>query len=215
MKRIAIMTVCVLAALGAAAQSHSFRDTSYVKYEQFDFDAWLLADSIGNRAKVRQYRPHIPGTNAECNTDILQYNYTDNPAGMKVVGLSAAIEYTMDSYYNEVLDSNVPAEYLLLYEADVDTFQELARERWYEADTAGRPYFHFLFRNDLCDSIREWRASRFNLNKMRVFDCYFDKPVTVYDSFYVGGTDYSDRAYLEPGLGLHEAYANYITRKHY
>ena len=207
MKRIAIMTVCVLTALGAAAQSHSFRDTSYVRYEQFDFDAYLLADSNGSRGKVYNNKPIFPGNGFG---DVLQYNYTDNPAGMKVVGLSAVIDLSGD-YLGCGLDGNVPAEYLLLYEADADTFQELARVRWYETDTAGRPYFHFIYRGIACDSIGYWGIFTMDNDNacLRIFDYYFDKPITVYDSFYVGGTDHTHA--LDPQLGNHESYAGYWT----
>ena len=95
MKKIALTIICVLAMEGMFAQSHSFRDTLLVRYEQFDYDAWVIADPDHN-GKTED-RPTYPvwlmQSTELLNNDVLQYNYTDNPAGMEVVGLSAAVHY--------------------------------------------------------------------------------------------------------------------------
>ena len=105
MRKLALISVmCVLAA-EVSAQSHSFRDTTYVRYQQFDFDAWMWEDTV-HHGKVLCERPQFPGG---CSVmgydDILQYNYTDNPAGVEVFGLSAVISIS------PAQESNPPAEY--------------------------------------------------------------------------------------------------------
>ena len=44
MKKTIYLMICLLTAVGVSAQSHTFRDTSYVPYWQFDFDAWVMED---------------------------------------------------------------------------------------------------------------------------------------------------------------------------
>ena len=136
MKKTALFILCLIAATGVFAQSHTFRDTSYVPYEQFDYDAWVMQDPVHN-GKMFNHYPQLPGLTAPggmFDHDILQYNYTDNPAGMKVVGISAHV------FLNKArINPDATPEYLLLYEVTPDTFELKAQVRWYEDDTAGRP----------------------------------------------------------------------------
>ena len=142
MKKVVLFIVFVLAAVAGFAQSHSYRDTLHVRYEQFDFDAWLLADTIGNRGKLYNIRPLHPETSGVFGySDILQYNYTDNPSGIDVAGLSAVIFCDLTGPRTDA-----PPEYLLLYDALSDTFDLKARVQWYETDTAGRPFFRWIQR---------------------------------------------------------------------
>ena len=48
MKKTIYLMICVLTAAGVSAQSHTFRDTSYVPYWQFDFDSWVMEDPVHN-----------------------------------------------------------------------------------------------------------------------------------------------------------------------
>ena len=123
------------------------------------------------------------------NHDILQYNYTDDPAGMRVVGISAHVSMTRRS-----INPNATPEYLLLYEATPDTFELKAQVRWFEADTAGRPDGYYMVNPLNCHNPTNDNGIsyvNYALNPyyaVKIFDMYFDKPITVYDSFYVGGT---------------------------
>ena len=196
MKKIFILMVCLTMALEAAAQSHSHRDTTYVRYEQFDFDAWVWEDPE-HHGKVCDQYPIMDEHNCVFgNADIVQYNYTDNPAGMEVVGLSAAVVLN-----HGMIFSTVPPEYLLLYEATPDTFELKAMEQWYETDTAGRPEGRYLVNPMYCHSTNSDTTYpdtlRFAYDSwtIKIYDIYFEKPVTVYDSFYVGGTCYFSRMY--------------------
>ncbi len=185
MKKNVLLLLGVMFAISAEAQSHSFIDTMYVRYEQFDFDAWLTADTIGNRGKLFNNGPVYPDAWMRLGySDILQYNYTDNPDGVDVVGLSAAI----------VLDptgprTTVPAEYLLLYDAVTDAFDLKAQVQWFEDDTAGRPFFRWIQRTANCNVPSSNGID--TVGGAKIYDFYFDKPITLLDSFYVGGTDHS------------------------
>ena len=189
MKKIVIYAVCLLVASGVAAQYHSFGDTIQIKYEQFDFDAWVMNNPL-THGKVADEYPWLPNPrnyNVLLNDDILQYNYTDSPSGVEVVGLSAAVVLRV-----QYLTPNHPPEYLLLYEATPDSFELKARVEWDEMDTAGRPDVKYLA-NTLyyCNNTVGPGLDSFycaGSRRLKLFDIYFDKPITVYDSFYVGGT---------------------------
>lgn len=81
-KKTAILIMSLLLAVGAAAQSHSFGDTSYVKFKYFDYVSWFDALTHGVYSNgIRVSRP----------SEVVQFNYTDNPNGLKVVGLSGVM----------------------------------------------------------------------------------------------------------------------------
>ena len=202
--------ICVLAALGADAQSHSFRDTIQVRYEQFDFDAWVMQDPVhnGKNHAVTLY-PYVNLWLVD--DDVLQYNYTDNPNGMEVIGLSAAVRFM----HGHLL-SDVPTEYLLLYEATADSFILKAQMQWDETDTAGRPDGRYLINPLGCQNpSSQYQLDSFSGGRgfgIKIFDLYFDsdKPIVVYDSFYVGGTVYGGRGLFS---GEHTPISNssYLT----
>ena len=205
MKRTALFVICLLASVGTKAQSHSFRDTSYIRYEQFDFDAWVMADTESH-GKVPIGYPIYPAPNRQplLNDDILQYNYTDNPNGMEVVGLSAAVLYDR---WN--VSTDVPPEYLLLYDANNDTFEFKGRLQWYETDTVGRPDGLYLVNLAMSCDTAPYLLCTYGYgdnspsSRLRIWDLYFDKPITVYDSFYVGGTSrFLSNIYSPEPLGV-------------
>ena len=202
----------MLVAVGVAAQSHSFRDTSYIRYEQYDLDAWLLSDTQHHRYSIGFY-PKYPGLNYTTLLwdDILQYNYTDNPDGVKVAGLSAMIftnvggtpdggglQYPMD-----------PPEYLLLYDAANDTFELKGQLQWEESDTAGRPQYGGIMwvRDSTVIHISDLHGEALTHGNFTLFDLFFDSPITVYDSFYVGGTS---RMWEPTGNHCRSGYLTYI-----
>ena len=59
MKKIVIYAMCLLVASGVAAQYHSFGDTIQIKYEQFDFDAWVMNNPL-THGKVADEYPWLP-----------------------------------------------------------------------------------------------------------------------------------------------------------
>ena len=189
MKKTVLLFISVVMALGVAAQSHSFRDTSYMKYWQFDL-VGFFGDTTGplRRGYNQMGGPVFPpGTGSLMGRDdVLQYNYTDNPDGMRVIGISAVIEMGGP---NQGCPMD-PPEYLLLYDALTDTFELKAMIQWEICDTAGRPWYDWIV-NVIDGKLVTW-SEGFGVSEpphyYRVFDMYFDEPVTVYDSFYVGGT---------------------------
>ena len=184
MKKIALVVVAVLVAVGVAAQSHSFRDTSYVRYEQFDFDAWVYSDphhhGKGINYGILYPSPHAPLV----SDDVVQYNYTDSPTGVKIVGLSAVIHRESGDVLTYPMN---PPEYLLLYDASTDTFELKAMVQWEETDTAGRPFYEYMS-NAVSSDYQPHIYSGSGAPLIRLFDHYFDKPIVLYDSFYVGAT---------------------------
>ena len=218
MKKTIYLMICVLTAAGVSAQSHTFRDTSYVPYWQFDFDSWVMEDPVHN-GKATEWQPLYPDQSRSGLVlkydDLLQYNYTDDPAGMKVVGLSATI-YLVKAQ----LSTEVPPEYLLLYEATPDSFILKAQVQWDETDTAGRPCPLLMFNQVSChntsglDGISSIQPYLNNpLYAVKQFDYYFDKPITVYDSFYVGGTCHAFEYPFthEPGPVSYSSYVTFRT----
>ena len=187
MKKIVIIMVCALVAVGAAAQSHSFRDTSYMRYEQYVLDSCLLSDT-SHHFYAQQLAPLYPGPTMLLGwDDILQYNYTDSPDGMKVAGLSALIHINR---YGVLVYPMEPPEYLLLYDAMNDTFELKEQLQWEEADTAGRPRYGGVMwvHDSMVHHISDLHGNPIPDGNYILFDLFFDSPITVYDSFYVGGT---------------------------
>ena len=181
MKKVAMFFACILAAMVDFAQLHSFRDTAQVKYWQFDVEVWLRSDSHTQVTFEHYlYFPTSFGLGCSFTEDIVQYNYTDNPSGVEVVGLSGVICCGNSTQLHYPMS---PPEYLLLYDASTDTFELKGQLQWEETDTAGRPFYDFLYRGP--DTIWNMLGS---IGKYYIFDLYFDKPITVYDSFYVGCT---------------------------
>ena len=217
MKKIVFFFVCVLGAVSMHAQSHSFRDTSIVRYKQFDFDEYVLQD-IDRHTKVYDIYPIYPNRAVMHNIDIVQYNYTANPAGMEIVGLSATVRLGYG-----VVQTDVPNAYLMLYEATPDTFELKSQIQWFEHDTAGRPSYSFFLSTGVTDchyddSIGDYHSrgpvtyQPDNGDIFMVFDYYFDKPITVYDSFYVGASNRFSSELLSEGRG---SSANYVYFNQY
>ena len=210
MKKKALIILCLVAATGAFAQSHTFRDTSYVPYEQFDYDAWVMEDPAHN-GKMPINHPELAG-GPMLDHDILQYNYTDDPAGMRVVGISAHIEMRR-GYINP----NATPEYLLLYEATPDTFELKAQVRWFEADTAGRPDGYYMVNPLNCHNLTNDNGISYvnyalnPYNAVKIYDMYFDKPITVYDSFYVGATSRFESGVFGPEHETCWSWCRYIS----
>ncbi|MBO6059566.1 MAG: hypothetical protein J6P67_05440, partial [Bacteroidaceae bacterium] len=120
---------------------------------------------------------------------------------MKVVGLSATIILNKTQ-----LSPDAPPEYLLLYEATPDSFILKAQVQWDETDTAGRLDARVWLNPLGCQNSSGVDGLSYGYiygpnhpyYAVKVFDYYFDKPIVVYDSFYVGGTDHSCSGIFSP-----------------
>jgi hypothetical protein len=125
---------------------------------------------------------HIP------HGEILQYCYTDTP--IKIIGIATAAVTTGHSGSEELNLEPGYQEYLRLYEATTDTFallKEVPFDRFKE-----KRYMKVDFRNTFgtfdwgtkCCHYPTPDTTRY----VGIKEHYFEKPVTVTDSFYVGIT---------------------------
>ncbi|MBP5516336.1 MAG: T9SS type A sorting domain-containing protein [Bacteroidales bacterium] len=137
--------------------------------------------------------------------EILRYCYTDHP--IEIVGLAAAIEPVWmvggagqsDQWHTtHDPDSTWLPEYLLLYTyGERDSFNLAKQVRWRKSDPVR--YMKQSFRNlwgyyEITPWDRHCCNAKFDHEwYVPVHEYYFDKPVTVTDSFYVGWTQYSNR----------------------
>ena len=127
------------------------------------------------------------------NGIVLKYCYTDHP--INLVGLATVSMSEGDTHG----DTTWFPEYVLLYEARADTMEELARIRWRSTDPSrymileGRAYIAIdetTHHQDTTHCCNEINTSYPGYKRLREY--YFDKSITVDDSFYVGVTSYSN-----------------------
>ena len=179
MKKISIFLLGLLSFVQVFSQSSAgCSDTSYVRYLQFDIWAWQQADS--NHRNISWSRLTFPhSSEVPFRQDILQYNYTSNPEGVKVVGLSVWVIFRS----NSASQSHNQQEYLYLYDAQPDTFRLLAQVPWSIDDRENLREYPFWGTSpiNLCEHKRDVRHLVDS-----IYDYYFDTPVVVHDSFYVG-----------------------------
>ena len=200
-KHITFLVELVVVGAVAAAQepAKTMRvDTLLAPYFQFDYNQWIAehpySQVISNAQGFSLYE-----ASSMYSGGLLQYNYVDRPTdiyGIEVYGnyFSAFPGCTDLPFF--------PVDSLFLYEAAPDTFQLLKAVLFDNMDTSHRRGFVSLPRvrhhahYTSCDSIKD----EITQNPMRRWVFLFDKPVTVEDSFYVGGTNYSGeylRLYME------------------
>lgn len=121
----------------------------------------------------------------------LNYNYT--PVPLRIVGIagvpvSQGNNYPVPFYYP---DHTTRQEYFYLYESGPGGETLLKQVPWNLADS--HRYIHIVsngFSNigavyDSCCSYMPWERT------LRLYEYYFDEPVVVTDSFYVGGSLFS------------------------
>ena len=174
-----VLTLTALALMANALAQAPFRiDTSYQTYQHFDYDAWVSEDSV-------MHSKAIFNLMRMGDIDLLQYNYTDDPKGTRVVGLFAVF-----TIFHEETHPMIPPEYLLLYD-DSDSagvFVSKAQAPWEESELAELPLFHWSQYPGVCGE-QHWPLDDDSSSLVRQFEYYFDSAITVYDSFYVGCTN--------------------------
>ena len=175
MKKITVFLLGLMSVIEVLSQSTvGCSDTSYVRYLQFDIWAWQQADS-NNRLATYNFLTLPRSNSAPRNQDILQYNYTDNPNGVKIVGLSVW-EIGQPSY------STPGIQNLYLYDAQPDEFRLLAQVSWdpndstYIQDFPVTEYYPYVCQTK--HNPLHYQSSGYNF--------YFDSAFVVRDSFYVG-----------------------------
>ena len=195
----------ILAGLAAAVSAQGFVriDTLYTPYFDFDYEGWI-ADST-HPLLVFAGTPCIPmgpytgslSTHPHpIYADRLEYNYIEG--GADIYGIAV---YTL-FFTPEGIDPNTYPfllEYLYLYEAQTDTLEELAAIPFDNTDSVAylglevdqipgqwaNPAFY-------CD---DHHYRRFG-SRFYSYNFFFDKPIHVEDSFYVGSS--SNNAHYWP-----------------
>lgn len=127
--------------------------------------------------------------------EILRYCYTDEP--LNIVGLAASA-YVRSSSITSTNDEIFRPEYFRLYDAKTDTFQLVGElqfvnaspKRYIDLDVRELtriPYYGSQYNTTFCCD--EVKPVQHEIKPIHEY--YFDKPVTVTDSFYVGHTQLS------------------------
>lgn len=176
MKKFFLLSVLILVAFAPAAiaQHYRYADTTYYRYYQFDPEEWIRADSAHNFLWAEGY-----GDDGLIGIfEKLQYNYTDNPQGVEVAGIA-------------ICSHQIPINddihlYAYLYEADEDTFVLMDTVRfdpWHSPDLPEHLLVNVgnLYQVGDCpdNCMRGWLPRIWH-------EFYFEKPIRVFDSFYVG-----------------------------
>ena len=113
-----------------------------------------------------------------CN--LMRYNYTEEP--LTVVGIAAMVEM-VELPTGVVVDTMSVPESILLCDATPDSFVTVASVPFHPTDSHQMVHVFIYYGDGCC------RHSVPGLiDAMPLYTYYFDKPVTVYDSFYVGCT---------------------------
>lgn len=118
-------------------------------------------------------------------TEFARHCHTDTT--LRVVGVAAAITYSLHDNTLDTVMSHRPAEYLRLYDADGDGMTLLGEARCDTSSVRRRiavEYWRF----------RDNESGYHYEEELRdVYEVYFDEPVEVEDSFYVSGTQYGNQ----------------------
>jgi len=159
--------------------------------------------------------------------EVMRYCYTEQP--LKIVGIASALFVTYSllqnsrahAYPNARLDMPpFNTEYLRIYEADAsenayplvgEIEWDYARApRYMDVDVRARYRYYINRYNRTCCH----EPVNYTSEIIPVKEFYFDKDITVYDSFYVGHTQYSNYYWtlenITNPLGLLAAYSSYL-----
>ena len=223
MKTKIFMTLLLIAGLMPAVAQNYYPDTvddSFEKYyHYFDREQWLAGDTFV-RCYASTYGPvvydsvrdvyiqtfkwdsttvhvhhelriELPGIYINGAPEFVYYNYSPRP--IKVVGIAANAKTTRG--IDGQLSSNVPdsTEYLLFYDARPDTFVCRQRKVWDANDSVRMVRLHCrdTNRHGCCMNSTDFYVTE------PFHESYFDHPVLVKDSFYLGGTGYSADGFYE------------------
>ena len=164
------------------------RDTTY--FYQWWSDQWLASDSM-HKTYLNGFSTGSDGFGLHGR--VVQYNYTEQP--LNIVGIATSYHsicmsgmYASEHGIPWMVPLDIPTEqqeYVLLYEADTSRFKfyEVGRIPIDMSKPARYINIDYRYNGNYCCNIAP------NLNKtIKIREFYFDKPVTVRDSFYVGHT---------------------------
>ena len=216
MRRTVLTVLSVMMSATVLAQGYVRIDTVIRPYIQFDYRAWIDSGKpLGptfSRLTYCYCHPDSMWADYVCG-DLLQYNYLED--GADVCGLSVWLLTPGSPHYNPHPGTAVfwPAEYLYLYEATPDTFEEKGKLMidLYVAPTNLHGIWPRNWNNLFdCDTIMGYYEVDVGINHTDLYEYqfFFDKPIHVEDSFYVGMSS-SRFEYLE-FIAEHPEEAGYI-----
>ena len=204
MKRIIITVIMIIMSSMALAQGYVRIDTVIRPYIQFDYQAWVDSGNpmYTGYSILSMYIPDSSGTERKHTIygDLLQYNYIEG--GADIVGLTIWVRTECGPHcQGHESEGLFPAEFLYLYDASPDTFEQKEvisinvfnpsfNGTWLGRDTRTNRY--------VCtDPMYNFDVM---IPSMFEYQHFFDKPIHVEDSFYVG-VSYN---YAEWAQGLYE-----------
>lgn len=164
---------------------------SPIYYYQWWSEAWLADTS--NRLSANRYYPlyyefvsmDYPAT---LHGELLQYYFTDTP--LKIIGIATSCIITSEHNFSlEWPGELLYPEYLRLYDATEGSF-DLLKEVQYDRSTPKR-YINLDVREHPDNRVRQqccYTECPVNSTIADIREYYFDKPITVIDSFYLGYT---------------------------
>lgn len=199
-----ILSLMLIAVLPASAQYadlyyHRVGDTVEQNPNNGYFTWWEWDRSLETTELIAiQYQhPHV--------ISLMKF-YTPTP--LKILGLAAVVDAVDRSGFHVPQTSR--QEYLYLYEADASGVHRLKAEPYNVADT--HRFLHLTFNMMHVGGGTNYSCCQENLREFTfpLYEYYFDSAITVYDSFYVGGSGNSrncDQHYDDDYIAVYmEAY---------
>ena len=167
-------------------------DTVITPYYEFDYMEWVNSDPhhplLSSSRNLSVTNPNHPSWGyVDFTGDLLQYNYVERD--VDVYGI-AVWGHLFGSTGNRFTTPMFPPDTLFLYEATPDTFQLMEAVVFDNTDTNALIGWVYQPRiTNVYYSCLDSMNDTFNRNGYYCWNFYFDKPVRVADSFYVGASD--------------------------
>ncbi|MCR5423848.1 MAG: T9SS type A sorting domain-containing protein [Bacteroidales bacterium] len=183
-KQLFLLAFCLLSVGACFGQPRHYGDTIYGRNPNYFYqwwpDEWYALDSVGNSLRHLAAESRSSFASSTVNDGLICLDYMYTPRGINIIGLAVA---------SGARDEPWQQESVLLYDARPDTLIPLQSIPWHISDSCY--YMNVEFHNnqhhdhDCCIGIHQYSLS------YPIREYYFDRPVYVEDSFYVGRTLYS------------------------
>ena len=185
------------------------RDTTY--FYQWWTEGWLEDDS--NHSLKYYWEFDNIGWHHQPQLERLKYCYTDVP--IQIVGIAGAfwLHYSVGqngdgtmSHPTQTMETSLP-EYIRLYDAGEGDYFQLLKEveyrnvapvRYMKVDLRAKDFYTGWWTYYDCHDMHDYEMV------FPIHEFYFDKPVTIQDSFYIGFTGYNKFQHTEEGLPTNE-----------
>ena len=180
MKRF-LITLCLSALLGGIMHAQSYGDTVDVRHRLpgFYYSGWWADHELDSTVYPQMYYYY----------SVSEYRYHYSEVPLRVEGIAAVIgNFVGGMLNNPFYDSTWAPEYLMLCEATPNSFDTLMSVHVNLRDT--HKYVAQVVRDGTihcCEAIDP------HTEYYPLYIFYFDTPVVVYDSFYVGATHNSEK----------------------